>query len=404
MTSLPTWSLFLLLMTGTCHQLCAEKEEETYEQREEKKGSKIKKYIKPQYLIVTLLTIVGSSFVYFRYIKEGDKNPEKPLKDSEKDDLRKFIDASGVGDEAKRKKLNEKIRDRDLSAKQLDELPTQEIINELELSDEYAPILEEIKQKLKKEEQEDSITEKENSPVVSDHFADDWTTNELTQWVKSLNEGTFTTSNKQQIVDAINTKKLTGKSFASMKNADEMQTLLSIEQTVSQAVYDMFQQVKPRSLLPIESTQDLVDWINSLKTLTKNEKEKLVEKIEIEEISGKSFLKYLTSQQEIEEDFQVDSTTAKKLYDALIKLKRLPKVGPNSGLIGLENFNGDEANICYLNAAIQLLLQNPPLVKELRERQYFKKNKYVTKKENDPEQDMWAGFVELAQQAIQPNA
>ncbi|MEM7362374.1 MAG: ubiquitin carboxyl-terminal hydrolase family protein, partial [Bacteroidota bacterium] len=54
--------------------------------------------------------------------------------------------------------------------------------------------------------------------------------------------------------------------------------------------------------------------------------------------------------------------------------------------------------------AVQLLLQSPPLVKALRERQYFKKKKYVTKKENDPEQDMWACFVELAQQAIQPNA
>ncbi|MEM7362222.1 MAG: hypothetical protein AAF335_04405, partial [Bacteroidota bacterium] len=277
MTSSPTWSLFLLLMAGTCHQLHAA-EEETYEQREEKKGSKIKKYIKPQYLIVTLFAIVGSSFFYFRYIKEGDKNPEKPLKDSEKDDLTEFIDPP---DEAKPKKLNKKIK--------------------------------------KEENDDDGIKE------------------------------------------------------------------------------------EPKPLFGIETQEDLIKWINSLKTLTENEKKKLVERIEAEEISGKKFLSS-ESQQEIEDSFQVDSTTAKKLYDALIKLKHQPKVGPNSGLIGLQNFNGDERNICYLNAAVQLLLQSPPLVKALRERQYFKKNKYFTKKENDPEQDMWAGFVELAQQAIQPNA
>ncbi|MEM7362005.1 MAG: hypothetical protein AAF335_03260 [Bacteroidota bacterium] len=274
-------------------------------------------------IALTFLVVVGgSTFFYFRYGngKEGGKIPEKPLKDWEKDDLTEFIDTSGVGNEAKRKELKKKIKEKDVTEKQLDELPTQEIIDQLKLSDEYAPLLEELKQKLKKEEQEDDEIKEE-----------------------------------------------------------------------------------PKLLFAIQTQEELIEWINSLKTLTKAQKEGLLKEIKNKEIDGEAFLTF-TSQQSIEKNLQVDSTTAKKLYDALIKLKPPPKVGPNSGLIGLENFNGDEANICYLNAAVQLLLQNPPLVKALRERQYFKKNKYVTKKENDPEQDMWAGFVELAQQAIQPNA
>ncbi|MEM7362357.1 MAG: hypothetical protein AAF335_05125, partial [Bacteroidota bacterium] len=263
MTSLPTWSLFLLLMTGTCHQLCAEKEEETYEQIEEEKGSKIKKYLKPQYLIVTLLAIVGSSFVYFQYKdgKEGDKSSKKPTKDSKEDELNGFMDASDVGHQAKQKKLNKKIKDKDVTAEKLSDLPTQGLIDPPEPVNKYAPILKEGKQRLTKEEQESHrIEERDNL------------------------------------------------------------------------------------FLPTETKEDV----------------------------------------------------------AKLKSPPLPMVAPNSGLIGLQNFNDDEANICYLNAAVQLLLQNPPLVKALRERQYFKKNKYVTKKEDDPEQDMWACFVELAQEAIQP--
>ncbi|MEM7361582.1 MAG: hypothetical protein AAF335_01040 [Bacteroidota bacterium] len=320
MNSLSTWSLFFFLISGTYHQLYAEKEEEAYEEREEKKGSKIQKYLKPQYLIVPLLAIVGSSFVYFRYIREGDKVPEKEVKDSEEDDLQQLIDASGIDDEAKRKELKEKIKGKNLSAENLDSLSTQQIIDQLELTDEYAPILEELKQTLKKEAQEDDQIKEE-----------------------------------------------------------------------------------PKTLFGIETKEDVVKWIKSLETLTQAQKEGLLNTVETNELNGEEVLS-LNNQQEIKNCLNVGSTVAKKLDDALIKLKHPLKVGPNSGLTGLQNFNGDERNICYLNATVQLLLQSPPLVKALRQRQYFIKNKYVTKKENDPEQDMWADFVELAQQAVQPNA
>ncbi|MEM7362221.1 MAG: ubiquitin carboxyl-terminal hydrolase family protein [Bacteroidota bacterium] len=270
-----------------------------------------------------MLSWGGGTFFYFQYGggKESDKNPEKPLKDWNKDDLKDFIDSSGVGDEAKRKKLNEKIKEKDVTAENLDDLPTIELIKELELEDEYKPLLSEIKEKLK-EGQEDDGTE------------------------------------------------------------------------------------KSKSLFGIETQKDLVNWINSLKTLTQAQKEGLVKTVKTNGMTGEDLLS-LENQQEIEESFKgIDSTVAKTLYDAFIELKRLPqpKVGPNSGVTGLQNFNGEVKNVCFINAGIQLLLQNPPLAKELRGRKYFNRNKYVTKKESDTRQDMWADLVEISEKSLQDNA
>ncbi|MEM7362220.1 MAG: hypothetical protein AAF335_04395 [Bacteroidota bacterium] len=81
MSILPTWSLFFLLMAGTCHQLhAAEEDEEVYEQRvqrKKKEGSEIRRYIKPALIAFTFLVVVGGGHLFLLSIWRWKRKRQK---------------------------------------------------------------------------------------------------------------------------------------------------------------------------------------------------------------------------------------------------------------------------------------------------------------------------------------